>query len=140
MLRKKTTDINIQEWLDRAQEQVGTVKELGYQSKRGVAGNIEIVSFTPYDDPIIDYGNWHKNKENDTPQSIKLGIYEIRFIDTEKYRNKVISFEVEVFFSDYNGYSESLYISTKRLDTGKYLQAYKFGFIYYIREGVLSSL
>lgn len=135
MLRKKTADINIQEWLDRVQELVGTIRELKYQSKSGVAGNIEIVSFTPYAEPIIGYGSWHKNIENDTPQDIKLGVYEIRFIDTEKYRNKVIGFEVEAYFSDYHGYSESLYISNKRQDTGKRLQAYEFGFIDYVKEG-----
>lgn len=129
---KKREEHNVNEWLEFAKSLVGTTRELKYNAQGKfltTAGQYEILSFEPYEEPQFGFDYW-KREQEDTPTTLSLGIYEIKIKDTKKYNNKVFHFEVEAYFSNYNNkYDESLYISTKKIEDGKYLQAYRFDFI-----------
>lgn len=129
---KHISDINISEWMEIAQSNVGNTFDLGFQtlSKYGeVAGQFEILSFQPDEDPKFKYTYW-KHEEQQTPDGLELGVYEIKLLNTKQNNGKIFHFKVSAFFSELGGhYNESIYISTKRLEDNKYLKAYEFGFL-----------
>lgn len=126
---KKTSEINVQEWTKKASDVVGTVRNLDFQTstKFGeIAGQYEILSFTPCENQKFTFSHWTQEK-NDTPSGLELGFYKIKFHNTKKYNGKEFTFMVKAFFSEKMG--DSLYISTKKEEDEKGLLSYKFGFI-----------
>ena len=129
---KKREEHNVNEWLEFAKTLVGTTRELKFNSKDKyltTAGQYEILSFEACETPSFKFDYW-KHEEEDTPDVLTLGVYEIRIKNAKKYNNKVFHFPVSAYFSDYgNKYAEYISISEKRMEDGKYLQAYRFCFI-----------
>ena len=129
---KKREEHNVNEWLEFAKSLVGTTKELKFNAQAKyleTAGQYEILSFEPYENPQFTF-DWFKYEEEDTPNNLTLGVYEIKIKNTKKYNDKVFHFPVSAYFSDYNKeYHEYLSISEKKIEDNKYLQAYRFSFI-----------
>lgn len=125
---KKTSELNINEYIMLAEEKVGHVGELEFQtfSKRYEdAGNFEILAFVQAEDPHFTYR--HKLiEEADTPDGAELGHFIIKFTDTEFYNNKIMKFKVTACVQTEDGQNSWLYIYNINAETGKKLKAYKF--------------
>ena len=133
---KRYPEIDIEYWKNKATALIGTTHDLHFQSsnKFGVkAGEYEIIDFEPYVNPVKIKNNFFECRGIDLINKVLLGIYKIKFKDTKKYNNKTYSFEVSAYSSYLdviNPEAEiSLCISERKIEDGKFLQAYTFRFI-----------
>lgn len=125
---KKTSELNINEYIMLAEEKVGFVGNMEYAStnKYGeYAGLFEILAFEQAAEPHFKYSFWKYEKE-DTPDGAVLGYFFIRLFNTKFYNNRVVKVEVRAYVQDKEGTNSRLFVSTKDEDTGKNLKAYQF--------------
>ena len=131
---KKTNELNINHYVELAKSKVGLVGDLEFQSRRdGFAGHYEILEFEEHEEPHFNFSVWWL-EEDDTPNGAKVGYYIIKLTDTKFYNNKTIKCEVHAYVQDDEGLREDLYISTKNEYTGKYLKAYTFPIIDFMKR------
>lgn len=130
---KYANDVDVDYYRDLVAKQVGSINELKWQTwgNKEVAGQYEILSFTPYEQPEFKYQGLRSEREN-KPDTLILGTYEVKLHDTKKYKKEVFTFEVSMYFSQDNfEYNEYISVSGKNEKTGKYLKAYSIGFVPY---------
>lgn len=122
----KTNELNINDYIKLAEEKIGYVGELRFQSKNNeYAGKFEILGFEPNENPQFTYSHW-SYEEDDTPDGARLGYFTIKLTDTKFYNNKIMKFKVNAYVQSREGRDNRLFISTKNEVTGKYLKAYEF--------------
>ena len=127
---KKTNELNINEYVMLAQEKVGYIGEIEFQSPASYRkcenpGQFEILAFEQHENPHFEYKFW-KHEKDDTPDGAVVGYYFIKFIDTKFYNNKVMKFKVSAYVQDDKGTNSRLYIWNNNEETGKWLKAYQF--------------
>ena len=128
----KRSEVNLAKYMDMIKSKVGNTYELEFQSSRRSgesAGKFEIISFTPGEIEITLDG-YYAGKGEEVVDSVKLGKYSIKFIDTKFYKNKVVDFPCKVYFGlKHREEDAKVYIENVNMETGKYIRAYDFGFI-----------
>jgi hypothetical protein len=124
----KINELDINYFVKLAESHVGEIHNLKFQSYRAdYAGKYEILEFVP-DNPHFDYNYW-MSREDETPDTAKLGYYLVKITESKFYNGKTIRVPVSAYVQEDDKITNALYIGHVNLDTGKSLKAYQFGIL-----------